>query len=96
MRIENHISIWLSHEAWVGVRCRKTRWWSSRKASTAGVPWVARLSTMQCNSRWAGTQESRSARKDTKFADLIESAGVAMTLPVAHSNAANSALAPWR
>ena len=57
---------------------------------------VAGLSTMQCSSRCAGTWESRSARSATKFAERIESAGAAVTLPVAHSNAANSALVPWR
>src|SRR5215204_2090431 len=52
--IENHSSTWLSHEACVGVRCRNTCGCSSRNASTAGVPWAERLSTMQCSCIPAG------------------------------------------
>ena len=96
MRIENHISIWLSQEAWVALRCRKTRWCASRNSSVAAVAWVARSSTMQCSSRCAGTWDSNSAKNATKFCERVESVGATVTLPVAHSNAANSALVPWR
>ena len=43
-----------------------------------------------------GDLDSRSARNVTKFVERVESVGMAVTLPVAHSNAANSATVPWR
>src|SRR5215210_7895015 len=59
VRIEKNSSIWLSQEAWVGVKWKVQRGWAASQALTSAVLWTWRLSRIACTSLPAGISSSR-------------------------------------
>src|SRR5258706_3879406 len=86
-RIENQISTWVSHEARVGVKWKRTLGWRASQRSFFGL-WVLRLSRMTWISRpgWAATMRFMKSRNSTRRRRLYCRP---VTLPVAMSKAAN-------
>src|SRR5882757_1662716 len=93
-RIENQISTWLSQEARVGVKWKRTLGWRLSQRSFLGL-WVLRLSrtTWMAVSGWAATMSFMKSRNSTRRRRLL---WAAVTLPVATSKAANSVEVPLR
>ena len=93
-RIENQISTWLSQEARVGVKWKRTLGWRLSQRSFLGL-WVLRLSRMtwMAVSGVGGDDVVHEVEElDAPAALLV----AAVTLPVATSKAANSVEVPLR
>src|ERR1039457_6064398 len=73
-----------------------TRGLASKNSATLAVLWAAKLSAMQCRSRWGGVWATRSPKKATKLSLLVEFVTHPAIVPSWTLRAANSTAGPWR